>query len=535
MLPKMQRMTQCVISALMVLICAGSLVGHNRGEWQSRHETSAWERASHPYEFAHRFATSVFHDLFIGPSFQTTVKCNGADDSGVLAEAVKNARGGFVVVSTGETCAAGDITIPNLRIENGGLLKPLTGHTVTLSVNFEAGIYQVFSNISPGQGSITFSGNAALKEVYPEWWGGVPGTDPARQMIAFQKAIDTGARVRLSATLLSKSGYMLDNSTSPLMFNKTVTNTGVLEGGGMDTTLVTCTNATKACIQIDFPAAGAPSAVIKNFHLRGPAGPNPQFNSGNYGIYVPGYHDNVAHKISNLVIESVQIDQFGDNGVRIQGPTGPVKLSNLVVNDVGNYGIEVSFDANPKPDQSQDITIDGGSLQGQAKGGIAVTGGAAAILSLTIKDIDIELREAQTKPTLYLEQVHGAYIAGVTLASIVGSLSIGDANIYLSNGVYGCSFVGILNAAYGGLHNIHSAGVAHHNTFIGGVYLNKATSSGYLYKYDSASVNNLFINPLISEGGFARGHDSIPEDSLFKGKLPNWVTLPPDTNTKRRP
>jgi hypothetical protein len=184
-----------------------------------------------------------------------------------------------------------------------------------------------------------------------------------------------------------------------------------------------------------------------------------------------------------------------------------------VVNDVGNYGIQISSDTNPRPDQSQDVTIDGGSIQGQAHGGIAVLGtSGAALLSLTIRDIDIELRENQTKPALHFEYVHGAQVSGVTLASVVGSLPTGDANIYLGDGVYGCTFVSVLNAAYGGLHNIHAAGVTRQNSFMGGVYLNKASGPGYLYKHEGNSVDNTFINLFISAGSYQRGHETLPAD-----------------------
>ncbi len=452
------------------------------------------------------------------PSQGEAAKCAGVNDIAILAAATRTAGDAFVVIPAGQTCAAAaDITIPNLRIEKGGRLKIVTGRTVTISADFQAGPYEVFANALPGQGAISFSANTSLKQVYPEWWGGLTSATPAIQMGAFQRAVDSGVPVRLAATIFGK-GYVLDNSTSPLMLDKTASNTAIIEGAGMDTTLVRCTVTTRACIQVDYPHAGAPSVAIRNFHLRGAAGPVPKFVSGNFGVYVPGFHDGVEHSLSNLIIENMQIDQFGDNGIRIQGPTGPVRIINVVINDVGDYGIQISSDSDPKPNQSQDVTIDGGSLQGHAKGGIAVIGKRAAILSLTIRDIDIELRESQTKPTLYLEQVHGAHITGVTLASIVGSLSTGDANIYLADGVYGCTFISITNSAYGGLHNIHGAGVTKNNTFIGGVYLNKSSGPGYLYKKESGSVNNLFINPLVSDGGFAPGHDYIPEDSLINGR-----------------
>jgi hypothetical protein len=440
-------------------------------------------------------------------------KCGGVDDTATLNSAVKAAGNGLVVIGAGETCAVSDVTIPSLRIEKGGLLRVVTGRTAKLSSLFEGGTYQVFDNALPGQGTISFSGNTSLREVYPEWWGGLTNALPANQMGAFQKAVDTGMPVRLSATLTG-NGYVLDNAANPLMLDKTVNNTVILLGAGMDSTLVRCTSNARPCIQIDYPRAGAPSVVIRDFHLRGAAGATPKSIPGNFGVYVPGYHDGVGHSISNLTIENMQIDQFGDNAIRIQGPTGPVRILNPVINDVGDYGIQISSDTDPNPDQSQDVTIDGGSLQGQARGGIAVTGTRAAILSLTIRDTDIELRENQTKPALYFQGVHGAHVSGVTLASLVGSLTTGDANIYLSDGVYGCTFIAVLNAAYGGLHNVHAAGVTRQNTFIGGVYLNKSSGPGYLYKRESGSPDNTFINPFVSSGSFQRGHDALPEGAL---------------------
>lgn len=528
-------MKKCAALLWVFWICVCPALGHGVSLGWTSHDSSTYPIALDYVGLLRTPRAPSFDSVLIGQASMVTVKCTGTADSAVLSEAVQTAGEGFVIIGAGQTCAGSDITIPNLRIERGGLLKPITGHTITVSVNFEAGRYQVFTNAVPGQGAISFSGNNALREVYPEWWGAIPGVASSSiQMGAFQRAVDTGLKVSLAATGLEGKGYSLDNSTTPLMLNNATFNTASIVGAGINLSFIRFTSTAKPGIQIDYPHAGAPSVLLKDFYLRGAAGAPVKTVPGNFGIHLPGFHDGVNHKISNLVIENVQIDQFGDSGIRIQGPTGPVRIVNSVINDVGNYGIEILPDNNPRPDQSQDVTIEGGSLQGQARGGIAVSGGRAPILSLTVKDIDIELRESQTKPTLYLEQVHGAFITGVTLASTVSSLSIGDANIYLSDGVYGCTFIGVLNASYGGLSNVHSAGVTKQNTFIGGLYLNKAAGPGYLYKRGPGAVNNLFINPFVSEGSFARDHDYIAEDSLFKGKLPNGVTLP-DTTPKKRP
>src|SRR5262249_2737816 len=99
------------------------------------------------------------------------VECSGVEDNRALAAAMTAAKGGWSVITKGRTGAAGTMTIPNLHIENGGLLKVGTGQTVTIGEKFDAGIYQTFANALPGQGTVTFTPNASLREIYPQWWG----------------------------------------------------------------------------------------------------------------------------------------------------------------------------------------------------------------------------------------------------------------------------------------------------------------------------------------------------------------------------
>src|SRR5882724_4785394 len=49
------------------------------------------------------------------------VECDGIDDSTALTAAVTAANGGTVVITNKQTCVGRDVTIPNLRIEIGGL------------------------------------------------------------------------------------------------------------------------------------------------------------------------------------------------------------------------------------------------------------------------------------------------------------------------------------------------------------------------------------------------------------------------------
>src|SRR4029078_11868839 len=86
-------------------------------------------------------------------------------------------------------------TIPNLRIEKGGLLKPVTGHTVTLT-NFQGGgkdaaQFQVFTNALATQGTVAVTGT-----VYPDWWkaNASPGTtDMTAAITAADTAVCSGA------------------------------------------------------------------------------------------------------------------------------------------------------------------------------------------------------------------------------------------------------------------------------------------------------------------------------------------------------
>jgi len=138
------------------------------------------------------------------------VQCAGRDDSSALTSAVAAAKGQSIVIGNGQTCAAGDLTIPNLRIEKGGLLKPLSSHTITLSENFEAGAYQVFTNAFARQGTISFSVNHFPGSVNPLWWAtnATPGTTD--MTAALQAAIDaTGGRGKV----FIPQGYYLIKDT----------------------------------------------------------------------------------------------------------------------------------------------------------------------------------------------------------------------------------------------------------------------------------------------------------------------------------
>lgn len=335
-------------------------------------------------------------------------------------------------------------TVPSnvtLKFTGKGSLALSNGVTVTILGPIEAQASQIFSNALSGLGTISFAGNSVLGWVYVEWWGAVSGATAATTLAAFQAAVDTG-----KVALALGASYTLSDT---LNFNNNTTQVGMLVGGGMGSTLITCIHPTNPAIKIGYAHSGEPSAVLREFHLRGAAGSTPSFVSDNYGLTLTG---GSAFGISNLIIDSVSIDQFGDSGVRIIGPTGPVGLNNVVANDCGNFGIEVVADVDNNAPQN--VSIYGGSIQGTCKGGIGIDGGGSSGLTgLSIDGPDIELGASQTKPCIYLRNVSGAHIRA-TCVSSVASLSVGDSNIYFDTEAVRNDLIAVLNNAAGGLNTV---------------------------------------------------------------------------------
>jgi hypothetical protein len=448
---------------------------------------------------------SWFNAVTYGLATSNTAAQNAAAINAAIAAAT-GLGGVFIPVGT-YACNIVNFTVPVWFAPGNSILQPPTGQTISFQHGVIADRSKHFDNALTGQGLIVLGGQ---DWVYPEWWGGAP----VDSMGAFQAAVNSGVPVSLTDT-----HYQLDNSTTPLLLNNaSLANTVTICGAGQNVTLLTFTSTAHPGIQIDFPFAGAPSVYLSDFYMRGAAGgPPPSTIAGNYGIYVPGYHNGVAHVVSNVVLSNLQIDQFGDNAVQILGPTGPVSIENAIINDCAGYAIFGGVDGNTPPDCPQNLTIKGGSMQGSNHGGIAFIGGATNQgLSITIKDVDVELGAAQTKPCLYLEQCHAPTIINCTFAGSNGSLAdFGDAIVELGPGAEYGTFIGGINNATGGLNNVHALAGATGNVFIGGQF-NNVNPGGNLYVRDSGASVNFFINPM--KTNFQTGKDALNEVS-WEGTL----------------
>jgi len=86
----------------------------------------------------------------------------------------------------------GDLVVPptvTLAFTGEGRLTIATGKTLTIRGPLLAPVAPIFANALPGQGTISFEGNAALQEVYPEWWGASPQARATLNTPALQAAI----------------------------------------------------------------------------------------------------------------------------------------------------------------------------------------------------------------------------------------------------------------------------------------------------------------------------------------------------------
>lgn len=280
------------------------------------------------------------------------VECAGKDDSIALAQAVTAARDGWVVIKSGKTCAGTDVTIPNLRIEKGGLLKPATLHTITISKSFDAGPYQTFTNALAGQGTVSFRGNRVLAEVYPQWWGAV-GDDSTDCTAAIQAALTAHPNVHITqsvfritgtknAVLNLPEGHNLYGDGPSSVIHMAGSSTGIQNNNDTtirDLTLRGPSNGTKfigheIAIQGNALIAGPYSRPINGAQWRG-----------------------LRSKINKLVIEN-----WGGNAISIVGDS---EVSDCVIRNVGSEGVLVFGDGNNIHDNHISRTLGWGiDLQG---------------------------------------------------------------------------------------------------------------------------------------------------------------------------
>lgn len=134
---------------------------------------------------------------------QTTLACGGTADTALLTAA--NLLGGTLVIPKSITCATSTITISApLDIQYGGLLRPITGQTATLTGPQNDGVWQKFTNANATQGTISFAGNTVQKNFQVAWWGANVAAAGAATSAALNAA---GAAMPFGSTLHLTGAY----------------------------------------------------------------------------------------------------------------------------------------------------------------------------------------------------------------------------------------------------------------------------------------------------------------------------------------
>lgn len=270
-----------------------------------------------------------------GPlSSGVVVPCLGRDDTAALDAAVTAARGQWVVITNGETCAAGDITIPNLRIEKGGLLRPATSRTITLSGNFEAGPYQVFANANPGQGTISFSGNITLREVLTEWWGAkadgvadfTPAFNSAKASLTNNKPGVNGAIIRLLPGDYRTSGITITDQQVHLIGSG---GPGVLGSTATSTTFLSSVTNAPIIKYAGSVAVYSMRARLENLTILG----STTAGSDQHGVWV----DN-----NGILMNNVGIEKTGGHGLFLTS-SSVGGYSNLEISATKRDAIRIDF------------------------------------------------------------------------------------------------------------------------------------------------------------------------------------------------
>jgi hypothetical protein len=152
--------------------------------------------------------------------------CGGTADTALLA--ALNTLGGTIQIPNTITCASNTQTISAaLQINNGGLLKPVTGQTITLTGGVNPDTWQHFTNATAGLGTAAFTANKSIPAFSPYWWG----TNTAAFQAAVTAAVSVGGG--FGGTVKWQGEYQ---TTAYI----TVTGPVTIDGGGMGTSSILC-------------------------------------------------------------------------------------------------------------------------------------------------------------------------------------------------------------------------------------------------------------------------------------------------------
>jgi len=260
--------------------------------------------------------------------------CAGRDDTAALTAAIATAGDKAIVIAAGQTCTVSTMKIPNLQIEAGGLLKPLTSHTVVVTGSFRAGPYQTFTNALPGQGTVSFAGNATVNEVLTEWWGAkADGTtdctaafNSAMGSLTNNKPGKNGATIRLLAGDYRTTGITITDQQVHLIGSG---GPGVLGSTATSTTFISSLSNTPIIKYAASKDVYSMRARLENLTVIG----NTTAGSNQVGVWV----DN-----NGILMNNVGIEKTGSHGLYLTS-SSIGGYTNLEINTTKGDGIRIDF------------------------------------------------------------------------------------------------------------------------------------------------------------------------------------------------
>lgn len=168
------------------------------------------------------------------PDFQSLIQTKGtwlrgydATAHGVVGDGVTDDRaalhqlmsvtvpgaGADIFLPAGTYLVNSALTVPSgirLWFARGAMFKPANGVKITILGSIFDTPYQTFTNISAGQGIISFAGNSVLRELRARWWG-VSGDGVTDFNAILQRITDQLDEDNFSGTLILPTGEVILN------------------------------------------------------------------------------------------------------------------------------------------------------------------------------------------------------------------------------------------------------------------------------------------------------------------------------------
>lgn len=376
-----------------------------------------------------------------------------------------------------------------------GSLALASGKTLTINGPLTAPAYPIFT----GTGTV-ISISGVNTYLCPEWWGAV-GNGTTNDSAAFAAmttvAAATGQEMRIGA----KRYYLATTWDCTALDNVRIQGEGWAHSVILSGTVATATPG------IDISATLKLPSYINDLNVSSVTGTIPAYSAGNNGIQcaVP-----TAGDIAGLGIFRCHVAGFGDNGILISGPTGPIVIEDCYIYQCAKYGIYMGISAGNTP--TQNVTIVRGAIQ-SIPGGIYNRGYAT-----TITETDIELGPDGLYPAVFTDGHAVANAGSTTLIGVTTSCStpLTPPGLITVWGNPGCVIQSCFSAcadnATANVYVISDSGYP--NTLVlGGVFTGSGTISSYYPFYVNttlqagAGMNFSVINPAVA--AYQTGRDIV--------------------------